>query len=586
MLFIRVLIVSSSIKYLVPFRYDPKNALQELAMLLTKQEYILDLNLLFQNDALDSLLILFEHNGRTQETSFTMKYDEETNAGERISIGNHYDPIDLIFRNKIPVFDSEPSFMINFNSQEIQKRGDLYLVSPENTVVSAKRRFSINKKHHIIDIPKEILTDGLWTIVYIDFKNERHVLRFLMIGRQSKMNSSQIELTPFERDILKDTLESKVSLNSWLQSTFIMTHYCIVDKSCETSFWSSKYPSPYNQIVEKAKPKTTVAFLKTHKCATDTIQNILFRYAYYHNLTVVLPDTGEDIGFGKVIRGFSKNVIKDTTWFKAGLKPQILAVHTVWNNIDAVVEVMKLSDENPILFTILRDPVEVLISTWDYFGYSDGSDLTLDKFFGENKHLSKLSPKFRWLKRVLFNDFGVPYDANEATIEAKIKEIDKKFHLVMIVEEFDESMVLLKNLLNWPFEDIVSMKLNARVSSKKSIISESTRVTAKKWLNDEYKLYDHFNAKLKSQFKSLNNFDAELKLYQEHQENIKKQCPTVQVEWNSLPERESGRFESVMYKVLNTDEQCQLLGMRQRMLISILRDQQNQKIINNQNKNK
>ena len=39
---------------------------------------------------------------------------------------------------------------------------------------------------------------------------------------------------------------------------------------------------------------------------------------------------------------------------------------------------------------------------------------------------------------------------------AKIDEVQKKFGLFMIAEQFDESLVLMKDLLCWEFEYITS----------------------------------------------------------------------------------------------------------------------------------
>ena len=50
--------------------------------------------------------------------------------------------------------------------------------------------------------------------------------------------------------------------------------------------------SKQNTVVFQEKtcqPKIFVVFQKNHKCAGTTIQNILFRYAYKHELNVVLP---------------------------------------------------------------------------------------------------------------------------------------------------------------------------------------------------------------------------------------------------------------------------------------------------------
>ena len=68
-------------------------------------------------------------------------------------------------------------------------------------------------------------------------------------------------------------------------------------------------------------PKQFVVFHKTHKCSSTTIQNILLRYAYKHNLTVVLPSQGNEVKLP-----FSSS-IKTTEWFRAGLIPNIFCLH-------------------------------------------------------------------------------------------------------------------------------------------------------------------------------------------------------------------------------------------------------------------
>lgn len=44
-------------------------------------------------------------------------------------------------------------------------------------------------------------------------------------------------------------------------------------------------PIPY----KPCRAKTNVMFLKTHKTASSTVLNIMFRFAERHNLTVALP---------------------------------------------------------------------------------------------------------------------------------------------------------------------------------------------------------------------------------------------------------------------------------------------------------
>ena len=61
-------------------------------------------------------------------------------------------------------------------------------------------------------------------------------------------------------------------------------------------------------------------------------------------------------------------------------------------------------------------------------------------------------------------DLGVDaekmYDHN--VIENKIKEMEDHFHLIMILEHFDESLILMKDILCWDTQDITNLKLNAR----------------------------------------------------------------------------------------------------------------------------
>ena len=50
---------------------------------------------------------------------------------------------------------------------------------------------------------------------------------------------------------------------------------------------------------------------------------------------------------------------------------------------------------------------------------------------------------------------------NMTAVDNKIAEMDNTFSLVMIAERWDESVILLKDLLCWDFRDVVNFKLNA-----------------------------------------------------------------------------------------------------------------------------
>ena len=91
-------------------------------------------------------------------------------------------------------------------------------------------------------------------------------------------------------------------------------------------------------------------------------------------------------------------------------------------------------------------------------------------------------------------DFGIDpqYFGNESVLNELINQVDRNFDLIMIVERFNESMILLKNGLLWNDEDVSSLKLNVHDNATKSVLSEKAKESLRKWLNDSYVFYDFF----------------------------------------------------------------------------------------------
>ena len=81
---------------------------------------------------------------------------------------------------------------------------------------------------------------------------------------------------------------------------------------------------------------------------------------------------------------------------------------------------------------------------------------------------------------------------NKKKMQNLISEIDQTFDLIMILEDFNESMVLLKNGLSWNYEDLLSVKLNVHNERTKTLISEMAKNTLRKWLMESYLFYDYF----------------------------------------------------------------------------------------------
>ena len=111
-------------------------------------------------------------------------------------------------------------------------------------------------------------------------------------------------------------------------------------------------------------------------------------------------------------------------------------------------------------------------------------------------NINSLSQKIRknWIYNSILFDFGMnPEDyGNKKKMQNLISEIDQTFDLIMILEDFNESMVLLKNGLSWNYEDLLSVKLNVHNERTKTLISEMAKNTLRKWLKESYIFYDYF----------------------------------------------------------------------------------------------
>ena len=98
------------------------------------------------------------------------------------------------------------------------------------------------------------------------------------------------------------------------------------------------------------------------------------------------------------------------------------------------------------------------------------------------------------LNNGLMYEFGMDENdiRNESKIKEKIQEIDETFDLILIMEHFDESLVLLKHELCWSYEDLATFKLNVHEETSKTVISKEAREKLKTWLDPSYKLYQYF----------------------------------------------------------------------------------------------
>nr|XP_012617897.1 galactose-3-O-sulfotransferase 2 isoform X1 [Microcebus murinus] len=243
-------------------------------------------------------------------------------------------------------------------------------------------------------------------------------------------------------------------------------------------------------------PVTNIMFLKTHKTAGSTVLNILYRFVESHNLSAALP-AGPRVHLGypwlflaRYVEGVSRTGAGPLRRFN------VMCNHLRFN----LPEVQKVMPNDTFYFSILRNPVSQLESSFIY--YKDFVPAfrhveSLDAFLAAPRTHYKASAGLRnaYARNSMWFDFGFDHDApaEESYVRARLAEVERRFHLLLIAEHFDESMVLLRRRLRWRLDDVVAFRLNARSAGSVTRLAPKSRERAKRWCALDWRLYEHFN---------------------------------------------------------------------------------------------
>uniref|UniRef100_A0A8C4WN25 Galactose-3-O-sulfotransferase 3 n=1 Tax=Gopherus evgoodei TaxID=1825980 RepID=A0A8C4WN25_9SAUR len=192
--------------------------------------------------------------------------------------------------------------------------------------------------------------------------------------------------------------------------------------------WSPKPSSPGCPPAPSSHPKhTSVAFLKTHKTAGTTVQNILFRFAEQHNVTVALPHHACDHQFCYP-RNFSARFVH----------PHLRFQHQ---------ELHRLMPNDTLYVTILREPVAMFESLFTYYNqycsaFKRVPNGSMEAFLANPLAFYRPQDKFSmYAHNTLLYDLGGDNDHSPADLTYLsnfIRQMEEVFSLVMIAEYFDD----------------------------------------------------------------------------------------------------------------------------------------------------
>ncbi|CBY18636.1 unnamed protein product [Oikopleura dioica] len=243
-------------------------------------------------------------------------------------------------------------------------------------------------------------------------------------------------------------------------------------------------------------PRRNLVFTKTHKTGGTTLTNILLRYAEKHHLVTGLP-----FGSHWELAGYPG--LFDTELIDPILPKYNLMCHHFRYGPD----VKKVTHPDHVFITMLRDPVGNFESEFGFF-----RDYPFPQWVGENGTIidfmknpiglyNKQTPWYMRGKNYMSFDLGLEHESESASyIESAIEELEQTYHFVLLTDYFEESLILLKELMCMTDEDLVYLQLKTRTErvAVDPVLSEKIR----SWNKLDTAIYDHFLAVFNEKIKA------------------------------------------------------------------------------------
>ncbi|GFR87101.1 galactose-3-O-sulfotransferase 3 [Elysia marginata] len=292
------------------------------------------------------------------------------------------------------------------------------------------------------------------------------------------------------------------------------------------------------QEMRTCTPVVNIAFVKTHKAGSSTIANILQRFGISRNLSFALPNTKyRSYGYNYISRAGDVLTPSRLLPLKDGSHQgyNILTNHAIYNR--TAFRLFMPRDTHYI--SILREPFSQFVSAFEYYGAKsmfskrDKSILTaenpISSYLQNPYKFERTLHYFSYVKNKQAEDLGLGW--NEYFMPAKLthylQTLNDDFTLVMIMEFFDESLLLLKRKLCWDLKDILYIPKNTNKHKPKRNFTETDHKRHEKLSHLDYKLYSFFLKSFKAELQNQGrDFFEELGYFRNILKKVHHSCTT------------------------------------------------------------
>ncbi|XP_021350435.1 galactose-3-O-sulfotransferase 2-like [Mizuhopecten yessoensis] len=279
--------------------------------------------------------------------------------------------------------------------------------------------------------------------------------------------------------------------------------------SAQLQFTSS---SKIQRTSRRTSPTKNVVFLKVHKVGGSTLMNLFYRYADSKNLNLMVPiDTEGDhwnyLGFNTTLH--PKNIVP----LPRGESYNILCNHVLYDK----QAFLKIMPNDSVYITILRNPVGQFVSAAMYYNFLSSLEQEARKhiglqpipelfheYFTNRDRYSSVNSYH--VRNKMSHDLGLPMSRfdDKVFIERFIQNLTRDYELVMMMEYFTESVILMRRFLLWTLEDVIFIPLNVNMrKKKKNVMMYNDDIDAlSEWNYADFQLYKHFEQRYMQQIEA------------------------------------------------------------------------------------
>jgi len=304
-----------------------------------------------------------------------------------------------------------------------------------------------------------------------------------------------------------------------------------------------------------------IGFLKVHKAGSSTMSNILFRFGVRHSLTFAIPSSANYLHerSGAVHRQTRDHF-------------DILAVHTRYS--PALYNAVLAKDA--VNIAIVREPLDRMISAAYYYGTKLHVDYLLKIPRTNFIHNLIRNPErfdnagmFSETKNSMGFDFGFTGNFtrnNTVEINQRLDVLNREFELVLVMERFEESLVLMKRLFNWQLQDII-FKTTNRNPHKADTFTQEELENFRRTCFLDYAVYNYFTDVFQTKVQQAgDDFQSEVAYFKDVIQKVSAYCS------NSVPGKRLVFTKSVWNEEFNiTIKDCQQMKTTVLNYIDILR---------------